>query len=121
MKLKGTQVLAVLTAFATACGRDEPVAPTTGLAGVVLLGPTRPACWDCEEPFSAAFEIQDDGHAVTTFTSDSDGRFSVKIDPGSYVVALTDETRPRNQLLRLTLFDPAIPRLCDSVSACSVG
>ena len=25
------------------------------------------------------------------------------------------------KVLRLTLFDPAIPRLCDSVSACSVG
>ncbi len=78
-----------LVVLTVGCGHDEPMAPATGLTGVVLLGPTRPACPigdPCEAPFSATFEITKDHVSLATFRSDSQGRFTVALPPGEYVL-----------------------------------
>ena len=80
-------ILTLTWAAATAC--DQPLSPTatTGLAGVVVRGPTTPVCqiqMPCEAPFSAEFSVEQNGRRVTPFRSDADGRFTVMLASGVY-------------------------------------
>ena len=77
----------VLGAFAGVC--NNPVALTTGLTGTVSRGPITPVCRvdvPCDAPLSASFEVRQNGRRVATFRSDSQGRFTVTLRPGTYVV-----------------------------------
>jgi hypothetical protein len=81
-----TQWLAV-AAIAGVC--NSPVALSTGLTGTVIRGPVTPVCQvdvPCDAPFSAAFEVRQDGRRVATFQSDAQGRFTVRLSPGTYLV-----------------------------------
>ena len=74
----------------------DPVVVKTGLEGRVWVGPTQPVCREgeaCEGPVAATFHVQQDGKDVATFTSSEEGRFSVSLRPGDYVV-VPDETAP---------------------------
>ena len=61
----------------------------TGLEGTARLGPTEPVCRagePCDAPLQAGFTLQQGGHSVIHFVSDSTGRFLVYTAPGTYVV-----------------------------------
>lgn len=68
----------------------SPGSPTdTGLAGTVRRGPVTPVCVldvPCDEPFSASFTVRQGDRTVTTFRSDTQGRFETRIPPGNYAV-----------------------------------
>ena len=71
---------------------NNPVNLTTGLTGTVIRGPVTPVCQvdvSCDAPFSATFDVQQNGRRVATFTSDAEGRFTVRLAPGNYVVVPT--------------------------------
>jgi len=74
---------------------DTP-APPSGIRGLVLLGPTcqseaSPGANEpvpCLTPYAATLVVLDsEGAVVTRVTSAADGRFSVDLSPGDYVVA----------------------------------
>jgi hypothetical protein len=60
------------------------------LEGRVLRGPIQPVCQigqPCDDvPFSANFEVQQNGNRVATFRSAEDGSFAVRLKPGNYSV-----------------------------------
>ena len=81
-----TQWIAI-GALAGAC--NSPVALTTGLTGTVSRGPVTPVCQPdvpCDAPFSASFEARQNGRRVASFSSDALGHFSVRLQPGTYVL-----------------------------------
>jgi hypothetical protein len=100
-----SMLLAVL-GFTAACSSPAAPTPSTGLSGVVVRGPITPVCVQnvpCSAPFSAAFSVEQGGRIVSQFRSDADGRFSVPLAAGAYVVvpaadapllAPTTQTRP---------------------------
>jgi hypothetical protein len=68
-----------------------PVFPdtATGLTGVVMRGPIMPVCSNtvpCDAPFSAGFQIIENGVTIGVFLSDTDGCFAIQVPPGSYEV-----------------------------------
>jgi hypothetical protein len=76
-----------IAAFAGVC--NNPIALTTGQTGTEIRGPVTPVCQvdvPCDSPFAATFEVRRGSQRVATFTSDVQGRFSVRLAPGSYVV-----------------------------------
>ena len=92
-----TRITAALLFAATACsgGAALPAQPgttgldKTGLEGTVRQGPTQPVCREgqaCDAPLQAGFALQQDGHVVVRFASDSTGHFLVYVVPGTYAV-----------------------------------
>jgi hypothetical protein len=88
---------AVLLSAAGACstGGARPVQPgtggvdKTGLEGTARRGPIQPVCRTgeaCDAPLQAGFTLQQDGHVVASFASDSTGHFLVYATPGTYLV-----------------------------------
>jgi len=72
---------------------DSPgaTAITSGISGIVLLGPTCPVvktgASPCLEPYVARLVITDgDGNVVTSVTSGEDGHFEVALPPGDYSI-----------------------------------
>lgn len=70
--------------------------PPSGIRGLVLLGPTCPVAASpganepvpCLTPYAATLVVLDSENAVVArVTSGSDGKFSVDVPPGDYVVA----------------------------------
>jgi hypothetical protein len=62
------------------------------LEGTISLGPTAPVCrvgQPCDGPFVGTFVVRQGALTVARFTTDSTGAFSVRLAPGSYVVAPT--------------------------------
>jgi len=54
-----------------------------------VRGPITPVCRidvPCDAPFAAGFTVQRGGRPVAQFQSDSTGQFTVRLDPGPYVV-----------------------------------
>jgi hypothetical protein len=81
-------VLAHLVLVACA-GPSRPDESLVRVDGRVVRGPTQPVCQvnvPCEAPFSAGFSVQQSGRPILRFRSDADGRFSIQLTPGSYVV-----------------------------------
>ena len=83
-------MLVAITALASGAWMcSNGVAPSTGLTGTVLRGPVHPVCQvnqPCDAPFAANFEVRRNGQQITTFTSDDQGHFTVRLVPGSYVI-----------------------------------
>jgi hypothetical protein len=86
---------ALLLASACSRGAAVPVQPgvggvdRTGLVGTARLGPIQPVCREselCDAPLQAGFTLQQDGHNVVRFTSDSLGHFLVYVASGAYLV-----------------------------------
>ena len=82
---------------ATACssGGARPVQQQTGgldqtgLEGTARRGPIQPVCRvsePCDAPVQAGFTLQQEGHVVARFASDSTGHFLVYAAPGTYLV-----------------------------------
>ena len=80
--------LLALALFLAACGGVQ--APDSGIRGTILAGPTCPVqridspCAD--RPISLTVEVVSGSTVAATFTSDSGGRFSVAVAPGTYTL-----------------------------------
>jgi hypothetical protein len=85
-RIVGTTFLAFTLA---ACSRSISTADLVVVDGLVQKGPTGPICSvdnPCVEPISGGFTVTRDGRTVLHFRSDLDGRFTIRLAPGSYVV-----------------------------------
>lgn len=92
-----TRSWAVLLLAVSACssGGSVPVQPgtsdlnKTGLEGTARRGPIQPVCREgeaCDAPLQAGFALQQDGHLIARFASDSTGHFLAYAAPGTYIV-----------------------------------
>jgi hypothetical protein len=79
----------------------QPSSLSTGIEGVVSIGPTHGGPQRSDEPASAplanaVFEVANDAGAVTTFTTDESGHFRIPLAPGRYSIKPRDlKTKPR--------------------------
>jgi hypothetical protein len=79
---------ALAVVICTGCSGTSP-SPTTGLTGVVFRGPTAPVCEinePCDAPLSAGFTVDQGSHVVSHFQSDAAGRFTVMLQPATYLI-----------------------------------
>ena len=83
-------VMGVLGAV-LASGCVAPASPSGGITGTVLAGPACPGparigspCPD--RPAAVQLAFQKDGAQVASVTSSADGRFTVDLPPGRYVI-----------------------------------
>src|SRR6266850_111354 len=74
----------------------------TGIEGAITVSPTRPgpirAGSDVPNAAplpNAVFSVENEKGKVTSFTTDSEGRFRVSLKPGHYVVTLAEHRFPR--------------------------
>ena len=86
-------VVGGLTAAACNNPASDPeggsVHPTTGLTGTILRGPIMPVCQvnvPCDGPMAAQFSVKQNSRTVATFQTDSAGRFTIALRPGTYVI-----------------------------------
>ncbi len=82
----GAAVAGLATAAVLGC---SSTAPTTGLQGTVTRGPIAPTCQvgsPCTAPVAGTFAVWRGTVPVTTFRSDSIGRYAVALDPGTYTL-----------------------------------
>jgi hypothetical protein len=88
-KLAALGLMAVLAIGFVVC-TDRPA--DTGIVGLVTLGPLTPVQQEGEPgedwvPYSATLIVKDsDGTKVAEVTSGADGRFTVYVEPGTYLV-----------------------------------
>jgi len=69
----------------------QPSSLSTGIEGVVSIGPIHGGPQHSDEPASAplanaVFEVANDAGAVTTFTTDESGHFRIPVAPGRYSI-----------------------------------
>jgi hypothetical protein len=91
-------LLATLLATATSCGGTDSSSSSgdSGIKGRVMIGPVCPAPQPdtpCpNEPYEAELQIvrASTSEVATVVRSDSDGRFSVALPPGRYVIRSAD-------------------------------
>jgi hypothetical protein len=86
-------ILSATLAAAMGCASSSLLGPEApqGIEGQVMLGPMCPVAQvsdPCpDQPYQAWIDIHDaGGKYVTRFQSDTDGRFRVGLEPGSYVL-----------------------------------
>ena len=91
----------LLTYGSVSSGQMEPDRGT-GIEGVITVSPTRPgpirAGSDIPNAVplpNAVLTVENKTGKVTSFTTDSQGRFQVSLKPGHYVVALAEHRFPR--------------------------
>lgn len=90
---------------------STPAALTSGIHGVVLLGPTcsnPTAASPCLEAYSARLVIFDpDGRVVGDVSSNADGSFQLSLPPGDYVIqpAAGGDPFPRAEAQNVTVVD----------------
>lgn len=68
---------------------------TTGLTGTMMRGPVTPVCQvsvPCDEPLTADFDVLRNGRKVSSFRSDAEGRFIVRLEPGVYTIVPGPDT-----------------------------
>jgi hypothetical protein len=102
-------VLIVVSACSS--GAAAPVQPAVGddrtrLEGTARLGPIQPVCREgepCDAPLQTGFALQQDGHDVVRFASDSLGHFLVYTAPGTYVVVPDEPIGFGSQRLAVTV------------------
>ena len=91
----------LLTYGSVSSGQMEPDR-VTGIEGVITVSPTRPgpirAGSDVPNAAplpNAVFSVGNEKGVVTSFTTDSEGRFRVSLKPGHYVIVLAEHRFPR--------------------------
>ena len=91
----------LLTYGSMSSGQIEPDRGT-GIEGVITISPTRPgpirAGSDVPNAAplpNAVFSVGNEKGVVTSFTTDSEGRFRVSLKPGHYAVSLSENRFPR--------------------------
>lgn len=70
---------------------DTATSGESGIDGKIILGPTCPgpdySGSDCMTPYAATVFIEsEDGNVLSQFTSGKDGRFTVHLSPGTYIL-----------------------------------
>ena len=89
----------------------SPTALSSGIHGVVLLGPTcdAPSAADpCLEPYSARLVVFDqNGRVVGDVSSDANGAFALSLPPGDYIIqpAPGGDPFPRAEAQSVTVLD----------------
>jgi len=93
MRFLRAAALAMAAIVAVACGSDAtaPNAGGQGIRGVVLLGPTCPVETEAspcpDRPMTGVtIRVLQDGTLDATATSDTSGRFEVRVQPGEYTL-----------------------------------
>jgi hypothetical protein len=94
--------LALLLTFGSmSSGQIEPD-QATGVEGVVTVSPTRPGPIRAGSEIptaaplpNAVFTVRNEKGTVTSFTTDSEGRFRISLKPGHYVILLAEDRFPR--------------------------
>jgi hypothetical protein len=91
----------LLTYGSVSFGQIEPDR-ATGIEGVITVSPTRPGPIRAGSDIpnaaplpNAVFTVGNEKGVVTSFTTDSEGRFRVSLKPGHYVVTLAQHRFPR--------------------------
>ena len=82
-------LIGIAAAIAACASAASSPSTTTGLTGVVMRGPVTPVCRvdvPCDAPFSATFNVEQNGSGVAQFQSDTAGQFTVYLKPGAYTV-----------------------------------
>lgn len=84
------KTVGLIAAIASAGCVNPIVGRDTGLIGVVVRGPIQPVCManePCDDaPFSAGFTVRQNDRVVARFRSDAEGRFEIRLAPGSYTI-----------------------------------
>ena len=94
--------LALLVIYGSvSSGQMEPDR-VTGIEGVITVSPTRPGPSRAGSDIpnaaplpNAVFTVGNEKGVVTSFTTDSEGRFRVSLKPGHYVIVLAEHRFPR--------------------------
>jgi hypothetical protein len=91
----------LLTYGSVLSGQMEPDR-ATGIEGVITVSPTRPGPIRAGSDIpnaaplpNAVFSVGNEKGVVTSFTTDSEGRFRVSLKPGHYVIVLAEHRFPR--------------------------
>jgi len=84
------------SSFSWAQTEATPTPQSTGIEGVITIGPThggpiRPGIPSSKPLANATFVVENEKSAVASFTTDDQGRFRVSLAPGHYVVSLKDK------------------------------
>jgi hypothetical protein len=94
--------LALLVTYGSMSFGQTESERATGIEGVITVSPTRPgpirAGSDVPNAAplpNAVFSVENEKGKVTSFTTDSEGRFRVSLKPGHYVVTLAEHRFPR--------------------------
>jgi len=93
-------VLSVLLVGNIATGQKSPDT-ATGIQGIVTVspirpGPTRLGAERSSAPLpNAGFTVATDKGPLASFTTGADGKFRVSLQPGHYVVSMTEQRFPR--------------------------
>jgi hypothetical protein len=99
MKLWHVAVVGAIGVALLLGGCSAPATVDSGIRGTVTLGPTSPVQQQGEsgtEPYSADLVIKPQGgrSSVARVKSDSDGRFSAVLEPGTYVIRAASAQSP---------------------------
>lgn len=84
--MASTRCLLLAAVLGTGCGSSSDPR-TTGLQGLVTVGPIAPHCnpgMPCRAPVSGSFTVTHNGRAVAAFQSDAAGHYTVYLLPGTY-------------------------------------
>src|SRR3954452_24258505 len=97
MWLRPTLVALCFLIVCASVARGDSATGKTGITGVVMVTPIRPgpARKGSESPNAAPlpnakFTVTSDGGSVTSFVTDTMGRFEVSLKQGHYVVVLAE-------------------------------
>jgi hypothetical protein len=110
-------LLVVSCDAAPAAPTASPSAAPSGIAGVVMLGPTcsAPTAVDpCLAPYAARLVVFDtNGQVVGRVASGADGRFAVPLPPGDYIIqpAPGGDPFPRAEARSVTVLDGEVTQL----------
>ncbi|HSM18147.1 MAG TPA: hypothetical protein VK845_14275 [Gemmatimonadales bacterium] len=86
--MSGPKLLATLLVASLACA-GTATEEGSGIDGTVRLGPIQPVCTvgaPCDAPFAALFHVRSGGREVAQFRSDADGRFTIALPAGDYII-----------------------------------
>jgi hypothetical protein len=97
-------LLLVGLALLAGCG-GSAAAPGSGIRGQALVGTcaAEQPGMDCTAPLQTEFEVRRAGQLVETVNTDQDGRFTVHLEPGTYVLTSDGNHFPYLKPVRVTV------------------
>ena len=94
--------LALLLTYGSVSSAQMEPDRGTGIEGAITVSPIRPGPIRAGSDIpnaaplpNALFSVENEKGKVTSFTTDSEGRFRVSLKPGHYVIALAEHRFPR--------------------------
>jgi hypothetical protein len=95
-------VLGLLVVCMCGARSQSDIPRNAGIKGVIMISPIRPGPVRKGSEFpnaaplsNAKFSVTSDETVVTTFTTDTEGRFQVFLKPGHYSVVLAENRFPK--------------------------